>query len=160
MTNVVITGSSQGIGLGLAAEFCKRGDNVAIAGRSQQKITAALDSLQQHPGQATGISCDVTRAEDVQALWNYASTQFGSIDIWINNAGLARTAWQILNVPQSELEAMVSTNMLGTMNGSRIAAAGMQVQGRGKIFNMLGGGSDGEYFPGMGIYGSTKQWSL
>ena len=47
--------------------------------------------------------------------------------------------------------------MLGTINGSRAAATGMKAQGNGKIFNMLGGGSDGEYFPGMGIYGATKR---
>jgi len=52
---------------------------------------------------------------------------------------------------------MVTTNMLGTINGSRVAARGMKAQGQGKVFNMLGGGSDGEYFPGMGIYGTTKR---
>jgi NAD(P)-dependent dehydrogenase (short-subunit alcohol dehydrogenase family) len=52
---------------------------------------------------------------------------------------------------------MVRTNMLGTINGSRVAAAGMSAQGHGKLFNVLGGGSDGEYFPGLGIYGTTKR---
>ena len=150
MTNVVITGSTQGIGYGLAAEFCNRGDNVTLAGRDQQKLDQALDNLKDKPGKVTGIPCNVTRAEDVQALWDHASTQFGAVDIWINNAGLARTAWQILDVPQREIETMISTNMLGTINGSRVAAAGMKAQGQGKIFNMLGGGSDGEDFPGMG----------
>ncbi|MEH6516674.1 MAG: SDR family oxidoreductase [Halioglobus sp.] len=157
MINVVITGSTQGIGYGLAAEFCNRGDNVTLAGRDQQKLEQALENLGDKPGKVAGIPCDVTRAEDVQALWDHASTAFGAVDIWINNAGLARTAWQILDVPQREIEAMVTTNMLGTINGSRVAAKGMKAQGQGKIFNMLGGGSDGEYFPGMGIYGTTKR---
>jgi short-subunit dehydrogenase len=52
---------------------------------------------------------------------------------------------------------MVTTNVLGTINGSRVAARGMKAQRAGKLFNMLGGGSDGEYFPGMGIYGTTKR---
>ncbi|MFT6958624.1 MAG: NAD(P)-dependent dehydrogenase (short-subunit alcohol dehydrogenase family) [Halieaceae bacterium] len=157
MTNVVITGSTQGIGYGLAAEFCHRGDNVTIAGRDQQKLAQALDNLKNASGQIAGITCDVTQAEEVQALWNHAFEQFGTVDIWINNAGLARTAWNILEVPQREIEAMIRTNMLGTINGSRVAATGMKAGGQGKIFNMLGGGSDGEYFPGMGIYGTTKR---
>ncbi|MEH6568273.1 MAG: SDR family oxidoreductase [Halioglobus sp.] len=157
MANVVITGSTQGIGRGLAAEFCKRGHNVTVAGRSQKKLSAALEVLNNSTGKATGMCCDVTRSEEVQALWDHASEQFGTIDIWINNAGLARTTWQILDVPQSEIEAMITTNMLGTINGSRTASTGMKAQGSGKIFNMLGGGSDGEYFPGMGIYGTTKR---
>ena len=96
-------------------------------------------------------------AAQVQALWDLAVEQFGGVDIWINNAGLARTVWPILDIPQEEIEAMVRTNMLGTINGSRVAAAGMQAQRGGKLFNILGGGSDGEYFPGLGIYGTTKR---
>lgn len=157
MTTVVITGSSQGIGRGLAAEFCKRGDNVVIAGRDQQRVSDTIEALSGGSGNVSGISCNVTRPEEVQALWDHASDSYGAVDIWINNAGLARTAWQILDVPEHEIEAMVTTNMLGTINGSRIAAIGMKAKGQGKIFNMLGGGSDGEYFPGMGIYGTTKR---
>ena len=52
---------------------------------------------------------------------------------------------------------MLRTNMLGTINGCRVAAHGMRDQGQGKLFNILGGGSDGEYFPGLGIYGTTKR---
>jgi NAD(P)-dependent dehydrogenase (short-subunit alcohol dehydrogenase family) len=157
MTTIIITGSSEGIGRGLAAEFLHRGNNVVIAGRSQAKIDTALEALGSAGGHVTGISCDVTDAEQVQALWDHAITQFASVDIWINNAGLARTAWQILDVPQQDIAAMVHTNMMGTINGCRVAASGMKAQGQGKIFNMLGGGSDGEYFPGMGIYGTTKR---
>lgn len=157
MQTIVITGSSEGIGRGLAAEFLRRGDNVVIAGRSQAKIDTALETLGSMGGQVTGLSCDVTEVEQVQALWDHAVTQFSSVDIWINNAGLARTAWQILDVPQQDVAAMVHTNMMGTINGCRVSATGMRAQGYGKIFNMLGGGSDGEYFPGMGIYGTTKR---
>jgi NAD(P)-dependent dehydrogenase (short-subunit alcohol dehydrogenase family) len=155
--NVVITGSSQGIGRGLAAEFCRRGDNVILTARDEARLNTAIATLANHPGKASGISCDVTRSDQVQTLWEYAIEQLGTVDIWINNAGLARTAWPILDVPQSELEAMITTNMLGTINGCRVAGAGMTSAGGGKIFNILGGGSDGEYFPGMGIYGTSKR---
>jgi len=156
--NVVITGSTKGIGLGLAQEFLKRGHNVAISGRSDASIATALTQLNSGSAKAIGISCEVSNFEQVQQLWDKASKAFGHIDIWVNNAGLARTAWSIIDIPHSEVEAMVTTNMLGTINGARVAAVGMLAQQRaGKIFNMLGGGSDGEYFPGMGIYGTTKR---
>ena len=157
MSTVVITGSTQGIGRGLALEFARRGHNLVVAGRVPVRVEQTLQALAEEPGQAAGQPCDVTRVDQVQALWDLAVERFDQVDIWINNAGLARTVWPILEVPQGDMETMLCTNMLGTINGSRIAARGMVAQGQGKLFNMLGGGSDGEYFPGMGIYGTTKR---
>ena len=161
MVNVVITGASKGIGYGLAAEFVSRGHSVVVAARDIARVEEAVARLQSKAdagAQVGGIRCNVVRREEVQTLWDYAVATMGSIDMWINNAGLARTVWAIADVPQSEVEAMITINMLGTINGCRVSAAGMQAQGSGgKIFNVLGGGSDGEYFPGMGIYGSTKR---
>ncbi len=157
MSTVVITGSTQGIGRGLAEEFCRRGHNVVVSSRDAQRVTDTVAALSNGAARVTGLACDVADAEQVQALWDHASEQHGSVDIWINNAGLARTLWPIMELPQGEIEAMVQTNMLGTINGCRIAVAGMLAQGSGKLFNVLGGGSDGEYFPGLGIYGTTKR---
>ena len=157
MSTIVITGSTQGIGLGLAEEFCNRGHQVIISGRDQGRIDAALATLDPLAGDAVGQACDVADSTQVQSLWDRATTEFGQVDIWINNAGLARTVWPILDVPQLEIENMVRTNMFGTINGCRVAARGMIEQGHGKLFNMLGGGSDGEYFPGLAIYGTTKR---
>ncbi|WOX05890.1 SDR family NAD(P)-dependent oxidoreductase [Microbulbifer pacificus] len=157
MANIVITGSTKGIGFGLAKAFIKCGHKVIISGRSNESVREALDRLQTPACKCQGFVCDTSDRQQVEALWQYAQVSLGSVDIWINNAGLARTGWSILDIPQEEIEAMVHTNLMGTINGCRVAAAGMQLQGQGKIFNMLGGGSDGEYFPGMGIYGSTKR---
>lgn len=160
MKTIVITGSTKGIGYGLAREFASRGFNVAVCGRSQTSVDEAIANIKREvsaSGEIVGCAVDVTRASDLQTLWDTANAINGRVDIWINNAGLARTVWSIVDTPESEIEAMVHTNMLGTINGSRIAAKGMLKQGDGKLFNMLGGGSDGEYFPGMGIYGATKR---
>ncbi|MEX0827429.1 MAG: SDR family oxidoreductase [Haliea sp.] len=160
MSNVVITGSSKGIGLGLAAEFARRGHHVLISGRTQAAIDSALEKINATrpvTGRLVGQSCDVTEKTQVQHLWDKANEAFGNVDIWINNAGFARTVWPILQTSDEDIHKMVSTNMLGTIHGSKVAANGMLKQGHGKIFTMLGGGSDGEYFPGMGVYGSTKR---
>lgn len=157
MHTVVITGSTQGIGRGLATEFCQRGHNVVVAGRNPERLAETIEALSGYQGEADGKTCDVSQHDQVQSLWELATQRFGMVDIWINNAGLARTVWPILEVPQPEIETMVTTNMLGTINGCRVAAAGMVQQGKGKVFNVLGGGSDGEYFPGLGIYGTTKR---
>ena len=159
MANIVITGSSKGIGLGLATEFARRGNTVMLTGSNQGSVDQAMGRIRKLdlPGRIVGMSCDVTEAEQVQALWDSAHAAFGSVDIWVNNAGLARTVWPIKDTPADQITQMVTSNLLGTALGSRVAVNGMLEQGGGKLFNMLGGGSDGEYFPGMGVYGSTKR---
>ena len=155
--SVVITGSSRGLGFGLAKAFAERRRNVVISGRNQNDIDKALKQLEGLKGSVVGQKCDVSKRDQVDALRDLAVQRFGQIDIWVNNAGLARTTRQIADIDQADIETMISTNMLGQINGARAAAHSMTKQGHGKIFNILGGGSNGEYFPGMGIYGATKR---
>ena len=157
MANVVITGSSKGIGLGLAREFAVRGHNIVITGRSLNSVDEGLGAIGDVSGQVVGQICEVSDPSQLEALWQRAIQAYGSVDIWINNAGLARTTRPILETPSEHVDAMLQTNMRGMIFGSRVAAKGMIEAGGGKIFNVLGGGSDGEYFPGMGIYGTTKR---
>ncbi len=157
MSNIVITGSTKGIGFGLAKEFAQRGHNVAIAGRTRDAIDDALQRIGDSAGKVIGQPCDVADKAAVQALWDSAEASFGGIDIWVNNAGLARTTRKIIEYSNDDVQAMVMTNVLGTINGCQVAGTGMLARGAGKIFNMLGGGSDGRYFPGMGVYGTTKR---
>ncbi|WP_255461801.1 SDR family oxidoreductase [Microbulbifer sp. ALW1] len=161
MATVVITGSSKGIGFGLGKAFLESGHQVVFCGSSEDSTENARAKLsEQSPqllDQARFFTCNTTSEDQVQALWELASSAFSRVDIWVNNAGLARTGWSILDIPANEIQRMLDINLRGTINGCRTAARGMQDQGSGKIFNMLGGGSDGEYFPGMGIYGTTKR---
>ena len=155
--SVVITGSSRGLGFGLAEAFASRGHNVVVSGRTQSDVENAVDKLSEFEGTVIGQQCDVSDETQVQALKDAAVNAFAKIDIWINNAGLARNTKPILDIAQTDITAMIETNMKGQINGCRAAAGVMTAQGSGKIFNILGGGSDGEYFPGMGVYGATKR---
>ena len=83
MINVVITGATQGIGKGLAREFAARGCNVAICGRSEESLAAALEEMSALEGRVVGRSCDVSQFEQLQALWDLAAEEFGGVDIWI-----------------------------------------------------------------------------
>lgn len=157
MSNIVITGSTQGIGLGLAKAFSDLGHSVAICGRSQATLESALAELANTPGNCIGKLCDISNTDDIQSLWDFAKNAFGSIDIWINNAGFARTTEQIIDYSIDDVDKMINTNLKGNIYALQIAVKGMLAQEHGKIFNILGGGSNGEYFPGMGVYGSTKR---
>ena len=157
MNNIVITGSTKGIGFGLAKEFLSRGHNVCISGRSQESLDHAFERLADYKERLTGFICEVSDKEQVQGLWNHAENTFGHVDIWINNAGLALTTKKSFEYNSDEVTSMVNTNVLGTIFGCQVAVNEMQKKNQGKIFNILGGGSDGSFVPGMGIYGTTKR---
>ena len=156
MQSIVVTGSTRGIGLGLAREFLKRGHQVAITGRSQASVDKALEELAPL-GEVVGQPCDVRNLADLQSLWDLAVEHFGRVDIWINNAALAPTHHRLAEVSATEIAATVDTNLTGTIYGTRVALQGMLEQGSGKIYSFEGFGSDGMTNPGLTVYGATKR---
>ena len=157
-TIVVITGSTRGIGYGLAESFLQLGCSVAISGRSRESTEQAVSRLADKFGKASvlGYPCDVTDPEQVTALWEEAKARFGKVDIWVNNAGHSGDMGMVWERPPQEVASVIATNILGTIYGSQIAFRGMQAQGFGAIYNMEGMGSDGRMHAGLTFYGTTK----
>ena len=156
MQTIVVTGSTRGIGMGLAREFLARGHQVVISGRSQASVDKALAELAPLGG-VLGQPCDVRSREQLQALWDAAVARFGRVDIWINNAALAPTHQMLAEVPGEEIAATVDTNLSGTILGTQVALQGMLAQGGGKIYTFEGFGSNGMTNPGLTVYGATKR---
>jgi len=154
---IVITGSTKGIGYGLAEEFLKRGHNVVVSGRNQDTVDKALATLsEKYKDNVTGCICDVTRPEDHEKLFTFAKGKFGRVDIWINNAGLAHQQMNMWDLPIERVEEIIQANMLGTIYGSRVAIKGMMEQGSGWLYNLEGFGSSGRVRGGLSVYGTTK----
>jgi NAD(P)-dependent dehydrogenase (short-subunit alcohol dehydrogenase family) len=158
MKIVVITGSTRGIGYGLAEAFLDLGHAVVISGRSQASVNEAISTLDQKHENATllGKACDVTQPEQVEALWREGKERFGQIDIWINNAGMSQPLAEVRRLTPEQMATIVETNLLGTLYGSRVAINGMLDQGFGALYNMEGLGSNGRKQPGITLYGTTK----
>jgi len=161
---VVVTGSSKGIGRGLATEFIRRGHDVVVTARDPIQVEQAAQELTAlGPGRATGVVCDVTKKSDVEALWQAAVRTFGRVDWWINNAGHADAQWNVHEMPEPAVHKLIDGNFKGTIFGSQVAALGMRAQGSGALYNMLGGSfGGGRVTPNMGVYSSTKAavWKL
>ncbi|MBM3512911.1 MAG: SDR family oxidoreductase [Alphaproteobacteria bacterium] len=156
---VVVTGSTRGIGRGLAREFLKRGHSVAVSGRTRTAVDEAVAAIENDAvegARAVGIPCDVASYEDVQSLWDRSIAAFGRVDIWINNAGQSNSRFTIGKLAQDEVDSIPRVNLTGTINGSRVALAGMTKQGSGALYNFEGFGSNGMRQPGMSLYGATK----
>ncbi len=158
--SIVITGSTRGIGRGLAAEFLKRGHLVTVSGRTQVAVdeaVAALTPLAVGGARVVGAPCDVADAAAVQRLWDTAAGAFGRVDVWINNAGLSHPRRQIGELHAADIDVVADTNLLGMMLGTQVALVGMRKQtDGGTIWNMEGFGSNGMTSPGMSLYGASK----
>ena len=159
MKNVVITGSTRGIGNGLAREFVRKGHTVVISGRTQEACDQAVDELKAEVKNANvlGIACDVTSLAQIQDLWDKATEALGRVDIWISNAGLAHETHRFWQQPPERVEAVVKTNLLGLMYCAHVVINGMLNQGHGQIYNITGFGRRGQLRTGMTIYGTTKR---
>lgn len=159
MANVVITGSTRGIGLGLATEFRRLGHNVVVSSRGDAAVekARALVSAVPGSGKVAGVACDVSDRDAVQRLWDGAVQQLGSVDIWINNAGYSGPRRNLPELTAEDIAPVIATNIWGSIWGTQVPLAGMEKQGGGKIFNFEGFGSDGMSAPGLTIYGLTKR---
>jgi len=160
--SVVITGSTQGLGFGYAREFVRRGHQVVVSGRGEARVKAAVERLGSEFPDArqciSGFACEISELEQVRALWDHGVASFGRIDIWLNNAGYARTGAEFADNTVEEIEAMVRANVIGSFNAAQTAVAGMARQGGGKLYLTLGGGgASGRVVPGMTVYSTTKR---
>lgn len=159
MKTVVITGSTRGIGRGLAESFLALGCKVVISGRGQAAVDEQLARLAQQYGQdrVAGFACDITRIEQLQALWDGACQAFSRVDIWINNAGMSLPRKPLDEQSAEELAQLVDTNLTGALLASKVAISGMKKQGHGQLWEMEGFGSNGAVQPGMAAYGASKR---
>jgi NAD(P)-dependent dehydrogenase (short-subunit alcohol dehydrogenase family) len=159
MKNVVITGSTRGIGFGLASSFLALECSVVICGRTKEAVNAAVKKLAEtYPKERiSGFVCDVRIPTQVQGLWDAAVKRLGQIDIWVNNAGISAEMKEPWEYTSAEIEAGVCTNIMGVMFGTTVAVKGMLAQGSGAVYSLEGLGSEkGMKVKGLSLYGTTK----
>jgi len=157
--NIVITGSTKGIGLALAKEFLRYGDNVVISSRNRELVEQRVEELKEKfpKNEIYGTKCDVTIVEDIEELASYAKENLKIIDFWINNAGTNGGEYkELTEVSDNTLKTVLTTNLLGTLRGTKIALNLMKPQGNGHIFNMAGWGAGGRPSPKLVVYGASK----
>ena len=136
----LVTGAAQGIGLEIARALYAHGANVLLADVNEVRAKEAAEILRQEAGLGTGgelaaAACDVTDEDSVAAAVQAAVEQFGALDIFVNNAGIARDA-SLRNMTLDDFDAVINVHLRGTWLGVRAAAAVMREAGSGSIINM------------------------
>lgn len=157
MKNVVITGSTRGIGLAMAMEFLRKGCNVTLSGRKEALAETVQTALSPFVGKVLYVQCNVQEKADLQNLWDASLAKWGGIDIWINNAGQNTPHMLLWETAEICTEKIIQTNIIGMIYGSQIAAAGMIRQGHGAIYSMEGLGSNDMIQVKTILYGTTKR---
>lgn len=156
MKNVVITGSTRGIGFAMAREFLQAGCNVTLSGRGQTLTDAVLTLLAPFEGKYIYVPCNVQEKAGLRNLWDVSMGHWHGIDIWINNAGQNTPHMFSWETDEAYTENIINTNIAGMIYGSQIAAVGMIAEGHGAIYSMEGLGSNNMIQPKTILYGTTK----
>ncbi len=131
----VVTGASSGIGEACAIAFVEKGAHVVLAARRAERLTALVERLEGMGGQALAVTTDVTSEADVDNLFARAVARFGTVDVVINNAGVADST----PVDEMALELwhkVIETNLTSAFLCSRAAFRVMKGKGRGRIINI------------------------
>src|SRR6202166_519926 len=131
----IISGGSIGLGRQMAEGLAEMGANLVLCARKKERCEQAAAELQNLGVKTLALGCDVKNPADVQAVVEAAMSQFGRIDILINNAG---TSW---GAPVEEMSLehwnkVIETNLTGTFLFSQMAGKAMIAQRRGKIINI------------------------
>ena len=168
----VVTGSGRlgGLGAAIARRLGRDGAHVVISdvGRpadaatpdgmigGRQAMEAAADALRSEGASVSTCACDVRDYGEVQALGRHAVEYGGSLDIWVNNAGVGYIMKPLLEVEPSDWNAVIDVNLTGAFYGLRVAAEIMATQGRGGRIVNIASQAAKSGFPHAQAYTASK----
>jgi len=158
--NVVITGGSRGLGKSLARAFLKQGDTVFLMSRNIHVLRETAFELEKYapPEKIHYMPGDISKMQHCESVKEEALNAMGTIDIWINNAGTNGFVTKPFDsFDTDEMNAVIHTNIYGTIYGSKVMLDVMNEQQSGILINVEGAGSNGFPTPNHALYGMTKQ---
>jgi len=151
----LVTGGTRGIGRATAEALLRAGAAIAICGRNEEAVNRATGELAKATGgRAVGRAADVSKAEDVAALFGFIEEQFGALDVLVNNAGVGAFA-SVADTTPEQWRRMLATNLDGAFYCSHTAIPLFRKRGGGFIVNIssLAGKNP---FAGGGAYNASK----
>jgi NAD(P)-dependent dehydrogenase (short-subunit alcohol dehydrogenase family) len=132
----VVTGSSKGIGRGLAIGFASRGATVVVNYKTDEHgAVQTAKTISEAGGKAVVIGADVSGPSEARRLIDETVKRLGRIDVLVNNAGRSRFN-KVLDITIDDFNDVVGTNLCGTFFASQAAARHMQGSGGGSIINI------------------------
>jgi 3-oxoacyl-[acyl-carrier protein] reductase len=135
--SAVITGGSKGLGLAIAEEYAKSGADVAILARDQGTLAEAKTKIEAGPhGKVAAISCDVSKAADIRRTYDQIMSEFGKIDIYVNNAGQS-TRGPSEEITDEMWQADLDLKLFAQIRFCRLVFPQMKQRRWGRIISVL-----------------------
>ena len=159
---IILTGASQGLGAVMAHALAAAGAQLVLAARSTDKLERLAAELRGAGARVLAVPCDVTRAEDREALIERARREFGTIDVLVNNAGIEELGHYAEQDP-AMLERILATNLLAPMQLTRAVLPAMLAAKKGQVVNIASlAGRTGMPFGAAysGSKGGLAEWSI
>ncbi len=164
----LITGSTSGIGLGIAKVLAQQGANIVLNGFGD--VEGPTAEVAAFGGQVAYHGADMSKPADIEDMMKYAAAQFGRVDILVNNAGIQHVA-RIENFPVERWDAIIAINLSSAFHTTRLALPAMQSadngKGWGRIINLasvhglVGSAEKSAYVSAKhGLVGFTKVTAL
>lgn len=151
----IVTGASQGIGRAIALRCAEAGAKVALVARRASRLEAATAEIRDAGGTALAVPADVTDQAAVEAMVRRAEAELGPIDLLVNNAGAFYAIGPSWEVDAATWWSDVTINLLGTFLCCRAVVPGMAARKRGRLINLIGGGTDAP-LPYGSAYAASK----
>jgi 3-hydroxybutyrate dehydrogenase len=131
----LVTGGGRGIGRAVALDLARAGARVAVASRTLADVEETAAQVRAGGGTALAAAVDVTRPEDVRALFGRAAAELGPVDILVANAGVAPSA-PLARTTDEMWRQAIETNLSGCFYALREALPGMAERGWGRVVNV------------------------
>ena len=151
----LITGASRGIGEATARLLASRGAHVIVSSRKTDAVAKVAGDIRDGGGKATGLACHVGDPESVEAVFGRIASEFGRLDILVNNAATNPHFGHIVDTPLEMVDKTIQVNIRGYFQMSQKAAIMMRETGGGAIVNTSSVNGD-RPAPFQGIYSITK----
>ena len=130
----IVTGGGSGIGQAMCCSFAQAGAQVFVLDLSEDAGAETLHKVQELGGTATALACDISDQDAVNTVFQNIKTEAGSIDVVVNNAGIASIG-TVLECSSDEMDKIYNVNIKGVYNCLQAAVAAMKENG-GSIINM------------------------
>ncbi|RXG51477.1 Dehydrogenase/reductase SDR family member 11 [Armadillidium vulgare] len=134
----LVTGASSGIGAAICEDLVKHGMKVVGAARREERMQCLAEKLKNEKGSFLPVKCDVTKDDDVIALFDKIKETFGGVDVCVNNAGIIGTGLNLLNGTTEEWRQIIDVNVIALCLCSKLTVKSIKERGLddGHIINI------------------------